>query len=87
MRRLSVWRRLPVRRWLRLARLQRLWLRRLRLLLSLGTLRHLLKVKLADPEHNKSPSQHCETGRGSTVLAVPTESGQILFVPMLSASQ
>ena len=24
-------------------------------------------------EHNKSPSQHCATGRGPTVLAVPTE--------------
>jgi hypothetical protein len=29
----------------------------------------------SNPEHNKSPSQHCATGRGPTVLAVPTEPG------------
>jgi hypothetical protein len=27
----------------------------------------------SNPEHNKSPSQRCATGRGPTVLAVPTE--------------
>ena len=86
MRRLSVRRRLPVRRRLRLAWLRRLWLRRLWLLRVLGTLPHLLKGTLrSNPEHNKSPSQHCATGRGPTVLAVPTERGQLVFVPMLSA--
>ena len=35
----------------------------------------------------QSPSQHCATGRGPTVLAVPTERGQLVFVPTLSASQ
>ena len=92
MRRLSVRRRLPVRRrWplrLRLARLRWLWLRRLWLLLVMGTLPHLLKGTLrSNPEHNKSPSQPCAAGRGPTVLAVPTERGQLVFAPMLSASQ
>jgi hypothetical protein len=41
----------------------------------------------SNPEHNKSPSQPCATGRGPTVLAVPTERGQLIFAPMLSASQ
>jgi hypothetical protein len=27
----------------------------------------------SNPEHNKSPRQRCATGRGPTVLAVPTE--------------
>ena len=82
MRRLSM--RVPLR--LRLASLRRLWLRRLRLLCVMGTLPHLLKGTLR-PEHNKSPSQHCATGRGLTVLTVPTERGQLVFTPMLSASQ
>jgi hypothetical protein len=70
-----------------LARLRWLWLRRLRLLLLMGTLPHLLKGTLRlNPEHNKSPSQHCAAGRGPTVLAVPTEQGQILFAPTLSES-
>ena len=43
--RLSVRRRLP----LRLARLRRLWLRRLRLLLVMGTLPHLLRALLQSP--------------------------------------
>jgi hypothetical protein len=82
MRRLSVRRRLPVRRRLRLARLRWLWLRRLWLLLVMGTLRHLLKGTLrSNPEHNKSPSQPCATGRGPTVLAVPTERGQLVLAP------
>jgi hypothetical protein len=74
MRRLSMRRRLPLRRRMWLARLRRLWLRRLWLLRVMGTLPHLLKGTLrSNPEHNKSPSQHCATGRGSTVLAVPAE--------------
>ena len=81
---LPLWR-LPLR--VRLARLRRVRLRRMRLLPYMGTLRRLLKATLANPERNKSPSQHRETGRGPTVLAVPVEKGQILFVPMLSASQ
>ena len=72
MRRLSM--RVPLR--LRLATLRRLWLRRLWLLRVLGTLPYLLKGTLrSNPEHNKSPSQYCATGRGPTVLAAPTESG------------
>jgi hypothetical protein len=68
-------RRLPVRRRVRLAPLRRLWLRWLWLLLPMGPLQHLLTAHSLNPEHNKSPSQHCETGRGPTVLAVPTERG------------
>jgi hypothetical protein len=83
MRRLSVRRRLPL--WplrLRLARLRWLWLRRLWLLRFMGTLPHLLKGTLrSNPEHNKSPSQYCATGRGPTVLAVPTERGAISIRP------
>jgi hypothetical protein len=70
-------------RW-RLRRLRRLWLW-LWLLPFMGRLRHLLKG--SNPKHNKSPSQHCAIGRGPTVLAVPTERGQLVFAPMLSASQ
>ena len=92
MRRLSVRRRLSRRRlsvrgrlslwWLRLrlARLRWLWLWRLWLLLVMGTLRHLLTG--SHPKHNKSPSQHHETGGGSTVLAsVPTERGATSIRP------
>jgi hypothetical protein len=51
MRRLSMWRWLPVRRRLRLATLRWLWLRRLWLLRLMGTLPHLLKGTLrSNPE-------------------------------------
>jgi hypothetical protein len=86
MRRVSMWRWLPVRRRLWLATLRWLWLWGLWLLLLMGTVPRLLKGTLR-PEDNKSPSQHCATGRGPTVLAVPTERGQLVFAPMLSASQ
>ena len=39
-----------------------------------GTLR-------SNPKHNKSPSQPCATGRGPTVLAVPTEREQLVIRP------
>jgi hypothetical protein len=71
---------------LRLARLRRLRLRWLWLLLVMGTLRRLLKGTHG-PQHNKSPSQHCATGRGSTVLACPPYGGQLVFALMLAASQ
>jgi hypothetical protein len=88
MRRVSMWRWLPVRRRLRLATLRWLWLWGLWLLLLMGTVPRLLKGTLrSNPEHYKSPSQHCATGRGPTVLAAPTERGQLVFAPMLSASQ
>jgi hypothetical protein len=41
----------------------------------------------SNPEHNRNPSQHCATGWGPTVLAMPTERGPLVFAPMLSASQ
>jgi len=72
MRRLSM--RVPLR--LRLAPLRRLWLRRLWLLLVMGTLPHLLKGTLPfDPMCNKDPSQHCVAGRGPTVLVCPPNGG------------
>ena len=58
-----MWRWLPVRRRLRLATLRWLWLWGLWLLLLMGTVPRLLKGTLR-PEDNKSPSQHCATGRG-----------------------
>src|SRR5262249_3858828 len=39
------------------------------------------------PVCDKSPSQHCAAGRGPTVLACPPNGGQLVFLPMLSASQ
>jgi hypothetical protein len=49
-----MWRWLPVRRRLRLATLRWLWLRRLWLLLLMGTVPRLLKGTLhSNPEHNK----------------------------------
>jgi hypothetical protein len=59
------------------------WLRRLWLLLFMGTLPHLLKGYVQIPSTIKAPAG----GRGLTVLAVPTERGQLVFVPLLSASQ
>ena len=81
-----MWRWLPVRRRLRLATLRWLWLWGLWLLLLMGTVPRLLKGTLR-PEDNKSPSQHCATGRGP-VLAVPTERGQLgaYSPPLLSRS-
>jgi hypothetical protein len=53
MRRLSVRWRLPLWRRVRLSWLRRLRLRRLRLLLVLGTLPHLLNgTRRSNPEHN-----------------------------------
>jgi hypothetical protein len=56
MRRLSMWRRLPLWRVplrVRLARLRWLWLRRLRLLLAMGALPHLLSSLLKSPAIKK----------------------------------
>ena len=54
-RRLPLWRRWPLR--LRLARLRWLWLRRLWLLLVMGTLRHLLKgTNVQIPSTIKAPA-------------------------------
>ena len=52
---MPLWWRWPLR--LRLARLRWLWLRRLWLLLVMGTLRHLLKGTLrSNPQDDKAPA-------------------------------
>ena len=82
MRRLSM--RVPLR--LRLARLRRLPVRRLWLLLAVGTLPRLLKGTLR-PEHNKSPSEHCNWPGPNSASCAHRNGGQLVFAPVLSASQ
>ena len=87
MRRLSM--RVPLR--LRLATLRRLWLRRLWLLLAVGSLPHLLKRTLRSKfkvsSTIKKPQPALRSWPGLYCASVPTERGQLVFVPMLGSSQ